>query len=80
MASFDNRFTSQVDFKTLLSLTFMIRLSDIASREELFDTANNSTYPSTLSRYNVIFRSDNSVTITFSPRNIVYVNKLIYLS
>jgi len=47
---------SRLKVITLLSLTIMIRLADIAPRADLCDTANNSTYPSTMSRDNVIIQ------------------------
>lgn len=50
---------------TLLALSFMTRPSDLAPRAEMFDSSDNTVYPCFLSRDNVRFHEDNSVTITF---------------
>ena len=50
---------------TLVALSFMIRPSDIAPRTELFDPVSSKISPYILSRKNVNFHTDGSLSLTF---------------
>ena len=50
---------------TLIALTFMVRPSDIAPRTQLFDPVSSKMSPYMLSRHNVMFHSDGSLSLTF---------------
>ena len=50
---------------TLVALSFMIRPSDIAPRTELFDPVLSKISPYILSRKNVNFHTDGSLSLTF---------------
>ena len=50
---------------TLITLTFMIRPSDIAPRKDFFDPVSSKMSPYILSRDNVAFHSDGSLALTY---------------